>query len=358
MEFNIALLPGDGIGPEVIGAAEEVLGAVEHKFGHDFHMRRWDIGGIAVDTTGVPLPKETLDACKAADAVLLGAVGGPQWDGLKAHLRPERGLLTLRSSMGLFANLRPAVVYDHLLPSSPLRPEIVKKNVDIMFVRELAGGIYYGERGYRDGALGQEAFDTEVYSINEVERIAKTAFEVALGRKKKVTSVDKANVLESSRLWRATVDRIAKGYPDVEIEHMLVDNCAAQLIEDPSQFDVILTTNLFGQILSEEAAALTGSIGMMPSSSIGAGNVGLYEPAHGAAPDIAGKDEANPVATILAAAMMLSSSLKLVNEALAIEGAVNKTLAKGLRTKDIACGRKGVTCSRMAEEIARSVLNR
>ncbi len=358
MDFHITLLPGDGVGPEVIDAAATVLSAVENKFGHNFHMQTRDIGGVAIDTTGVPLPKDTLDACMKSDAVLLGVVGGPKWDKLKAHLRPERGLLGLRSGLGLFANLRPVSLQEELISSSPLRHDIAKRGVDIMIVRELTGGIYFGERGYRDGAFGQEAYDTEVYSINEVERIAKIAFEIAMTRNKKVTSVDKANVLETSRLWRATVERIAKGYPEVQLENMLVDNCAMQLIKEPSRFDVILTNNMFGDILSDEASMLTGSIGMLPSSSLGAGSIGLYEPIHGSAPDIAGTDTVNPIATVLAAAMMLSTSLKLVNEALAIEGAVHKVLSRGLRTKDIADGKKYVSCSRMAEEIALAVLNR
>lgn len=357
MDFNITLLPGDGVGPEIIDSAVAVLAAIEQKFGHNFHMHRMNIGGSAIDSTGVPLPKDTLEDCKAADAVLLGAVGGPKWDGLAAHLKPEKGLLSLRSGLGLFANLRPAVLHSELLSASPLNQSLAKKGVDIMIVRELTGGIYFGERGYRDGALGQEAYDTEVYSINEIERIAKIAFEIASTRGKHVTSVDKANVLETSRLWRATVNRVAKSYPSVKVEHMLVDNCAMQLVKDPSQFDVILTTNMFGDIISDEAAAITGSIGMLPSSSLGAGNIGLYEPIHGSAPDIAGKDEVNPIATILAAAMMLSTSLKLVKEATAVDYAVKKALAKGLRTKDIANGKKHVTCSRMTEEIVINILN-
>lgn len=357
MEFNIVILPGDGVGPEVTDAAATVLSAVESKFGHSFNVKQMPIGGAAIDTTGVPLPKETLDACKEADAVLLGAVGGPKWDGLKPHLRPEKGLLQLRQGMGLFANLRPAVLHSELVSSSPLRTDIAKKGVDIMFVRELTGGIYFGEHGYRDGEQGQEAYDTEKYSINEIERIAKVAFELASARgKKKVTSVDKANVLESSRLWRATVERTAKSYPDVALENMLVDNCAMQLVKDPAQFDVILTSNMFGDILSDEAAAVTGSIGMLPSSSLGGGNKGLYEPIHGSAPDIAGKDIVNPIATVLATAMMLSNSLKLMKEAVAVDNAVHKALAKGLRTKDIANGKKFVTCSRMTEEIALNIL--
>ncbi len=357
MNFNVTLLPGDGVGPEVIDSAVAVLHAVERRFGHDFHMHPMPIGGNAIDVTGVPLPPETLTACNKSDAVLLGAVGGPKWNDLKAHMRPEKGLLSLRAGMKLFANLRPAVLYDELIPTSPLRPDLAKKGVDIMIVRELPGGIYFGDRGYRDGALGQEAYDTEVYSINEVERIAKIAFELAMTRKKRITSVDKSNVLETSRLWRATVDRVAKGYPEVKVEHMLVDNCAMQLVKNPSQFDLILTSNMFGDILSDEAAAITGSIGMLPSSSLGAGNIGLYEPIHGSAPDIAGKDEVNPIATILAAAMMLSTSLKLVKEATAVDYAVKKALAKGLRTKDIANGKKHVTCSRMTEEIVINILN-
>lgn len=358
MDFNITLLPGDGVGPEIIDSAVAVLGAVERRFGHNFHMHRMDIGGCAIDATGVPLPKETLEDCKKANAVLLGAVGGPKWDDLKPHLRPEKGLLQLRQGMGLFANLRPAVLYDELMQSSPLRADIAKKGFDIMMVRELTGGIYFGERGYRDGQWGQEAYDTECYSISEVERIAKVAFEIAKTRSKHVTSVDKANVLETSRLWRATVERVAKGYPTIKLDHMLVDNCAMQIVKNPSQFDVILSTNMFGDILSDEMASITGSIGMLPSSSIGAGDIGLYEPIHGSAPDIAGRDEVNPIATILAAAMMLSTSLKLFNEAMAVDAAVHKVLAKGFRTKDIAsAGKKTVSCSRMTEEIALAVLN-
>lgn len=358
MKFNVTLLPGDGVGPEIIDSAVAVLGAIERKFDHNFNLHSMPIGGSAIDLTGVPLPKETLDACNSSDAVLLGAVGGPKWEDLKAHMRPEKGLLSLRSGMGLFANLRPAVLFDELTQASPLRADIAKKGFDIMMVRELTGGIYFGDRGYRDGVLGQEAYDTEVYAINEIERIAKIAFEIAMSRGKRVTSVDKANVLETSRLWRATVERVALGYPQVTLEHMLVDNCAMQLVKNPSRFDVILTSNMFGDILSDEAAAITGSLGMLPSSSLGAGTNGLYEPIHGSAPDIAGKDEVNPIATILAAAMMLSTSLKLTSEAMAVESAVHKVLARGLRTKDIAVGgKKVISCSRMTEEIALEILN-
>ncbi len=356
MEYTIVLLPGDGVGPEVLDAAASVLDAIERKFGHNFNLKFMPIGGDALDKTGVPLPKETLDACKGANAVLLGAVGGPKWDGFKPHLRPEKALLTLRAELGLFANLRPAILHKELIGASPLRPDIAKAGVDIMIVRELTGGIYFGEHGYRDGAYGQEAFDTEKYSINEIERIAKIAFDLASTRKKKRTSVDKANVLETSRLWRATVDRTAAAFPDVKVEHMLVDNCAMQLVKDPSQFDVLLTNNMFGDILSDEAAAITGSIGMLPSSSLGSG-AALYEPIHGSAPDIAGKDIVNPIATVLATAMMLSNSLKLVNEAVAVDKAVHKALAKGLRTKDISNGKKFVTCTEMTEEIVLNIIN-
>lgn len=356
MDFNITLLPGDGVGIEVIDSAITVLTAVERKYGHNFHMHSMPIGGEAIEKTGVPLPDETLAACKEADAVLLGAVGGPKWDSKAAHVRPERGLLSLRSGMGLFANIRPVVLYNELAQTCPLTQDIAKKGIDIMFVRELTGGIYFGEHGYRDGMHGQEAYDTEKYSISEIERIAKIAFEIAKTRNNHVTSVDKSNVLESGRLWRATVDRIAAQYPDITIEHMLVDNCAMQLVKNPSQFDVILTTNMFGDILSDEASALTGSIGMLPSSSLGSGNVGLYEPVHGSAPDIAGQNIVNPIATLLAAAMMLGTSLGLVDEAMAIETAVHKALAHGLRTKDIAMGKKSVSTARMTEEIALNIL--
>lgn len=357
MDFKITLLPGDGVGPEVIDSAVAVLQAIERKFGHNFHMRPMPIGGAAIDLTGVPLPPETLQACNKSNAVLLGAVGGPKWSNLKPHMRPEKGLLSLRAGMKLFANLRPAVMYDELVSASPLRPDIAKKGMDIMFVRELAGGIYYGDRGYRDGMLGQEAYDTEVYSINEVERIAKFAFELAMTRNKRLTSVDKSNVLETGRLWHAAVNRIAKQYPQVEVEHVLVDNCATRLITDPSRFDLILTNNLFGDILSSQAATVTGSIGLVPSGSIGAGNAGLYEPVHGAANDIAGKDEANPIGAILSAAMMLSTSLKLVKEAMTVDNAVKKVLGKGMRTKDIAFGKKSVSCSRITEEIVIAIHN-
>lgn len=358
MDYDIVLLPGDGIGPEIIDATISVLNAVEKRFDHKFRYHPHLIGGIAVDKTGVPLPQETLDACLKYDAVLLGAVGGPKWEGLKAHIRPERGLLSLRSGMQLFANIRPAVLYKELVDQSPLRRDIVKNGIDMVVVRELTGGIYFGEHGYRDGQYGQEAYDTETYSIMEIERIAKVAFDIARTRRKKLTSVDKANVLETSRLWRATVEKISASYPDVTVENMLVDNCAMQLIKNPSQFDVILTSNMFGDILTDEAAMATGSIGLLPSSSVGSLKSGLFEPIHGSAPDIAGKNIANPIATILAAAMMLSTSLKLVDESHAIENAVKSTLQKGLRTIDIAKSAKhSVSCSEMGESIALQILS-
>ncbi len=355
---KIAILRGDGIGPEITNAAIGVLDAVASRFGHTFEYTFPLIGGEAIDREGAPLPQATIDECLKSDAVLLGAVGGPKWDNLAGHLRPEKGLLGIRSAMGLYANVRPAVLYDELKSSSPLKNDIIKNGVDITVVRELTGGIYFGERGYKDGPLGRMAFDTEAYSIKEIERVAHIAFQIAQGRKKKVTSVDKANVLESSRLWRASVARVAKDYPDVELVNMYVDNCAMQLVKNPSQFDVILTSNMFGDILSDEAAMLTGSIGLLPSSSLGDGKRGLYEPIHGSAPDIAGTDTANPIATILAAAMMLSTSFGLYEETACIENAVKKVLAKGLRTPDIAgFGGKKVGCEKMGEEIAHAVLN-
>lgn len=358
MEAKIAVIRGDGIGPEIVDSAIGCLDAVARRFGHTFHYSFPIMGGAAIDSTGVPLPQETIDECKRSGAVLLGAVGGPKWDNLAGHLRPEKGLLGLRSALGLYANVRPALLYEQLKGDSPLKPAIAKKGINLVVVRELTGGIYFGPRGFRSGKNGQEAFDTEVYTIPEIERIAKIAFDVAMGRRKKVTSVDKANVLETSRLWRATVTRVAESYPEVKLEHMLVDNCAMQLIKDPSQFDVLLCPNMFGDILSDEAAMLTGSIGLLPSSSLGAGKLGLYEPIHGSAPDIAGTDTANPIATILAAAMMLSSSLGLVTETAALEKAINTILSKGYRTPDIcSMGTKKVSCSKMGELIALEVLN-
>ena len=355
---KIAVLRGDGIGPEITDAAIGVLDAVAIRFHHTFEYTFPLIGGAAIDTEGSPLPESTVEECKKADAVLLGAVGGPKWDNLAGHLRPEKGLLRIRSALGLFANVRPAVLYDELKSASPLKNDVLKGGVDITVVRELTGGIYFGERGYKDSPLGRMAYDTEAYSTKEIERVARIAFQVAQGRRKKVTSVDKANVLESSRLWRATVARVAKDYPDVELVNMYVDNCAMQLVKNPSQFDVILTSNMFGDILSDEAAMLTGSIGLLPSSSLGEGKRGLYEPIHGSAPDIAGTDSANPIATILAAAMMLSTSFDMHDETACLENAVKKVLSKGYRTPDIyTLGCKKVGCEAMADEIALAVMN-
>ena len=340
--YKIAVIPGDGIGPEVTRAARTVLDVVEKKFGHVFQYEELLAGGAAIDTTGEPLPEATIAACRASDAVLLGAVGGPRWDTLPGSSRPERALLGLRSGLGLFANIRPAVLHPALAEACPLHPEIAAKGIDIIFVRELTGGMYFGDRGRRPSADGEEAYDTEAYNVAEVERIARTAFDIAMTRKKKVMSVDKANVLESSRLWREVVVRVAADYPEVELDHIYVDNASMQLIRRPSDFDVVVTTNMFGDILSDEAAMITGSIGMLPSASLGIkGAPGMYEPIHGSAPDIAGQDKANPLATILSVAMMLRMSLGLEAEAAAIDEAVAKTLAAGYRTADIGYTKSG-----------------
>ena len=335
MEFNIALVKGDGIGPEIVSGAVQVLEKIGEKFGHTFRFTEYLAGGCAIDACGVPLPEETVQGCRNSDSVLLGAVGGPKWDGLPGDVRPEKALLGLRSALGLYTNLRPAKLYSALAGECPLRPDIVAKGFDLMMVRELTGGIYFGERGRREGKYGPEAYDTEAYSVMEIERIARVAFEAARKRNKKVHSIDKANVLETSRLWRETVHRIAEEYPDVECVDMLVDNTAMQLVRNPSQFDVVVTTNMFGDILSDEASQITGSIGLLPSASLGATTCGMYEPIHGSAPDIAGQDKANPIATILSAAMMLRYSFSLLEEAACIEKAVDAVLGAGWRTADI-----------------------
>mgnify|MGYP000966302136 CR=1 FL=1 len=337
MKFDIAVLPGDGIGPEVMEQALKTLDAVAKKYGHEFNTKKALIGGCAIDACGEPLPQYTLEMCKNCDAVMLGAVGGEKWDSLPGEKRPEAGLLGIRAGLGLYANLRPAVIYNALKNASPLKDDIIKDGVNIMVVRELTGGIYFGKRGRTDtGEMGEAAFDTEMYSVFEVERIARRAFEIAMNRRKVVTSVDKANVLESSRLWREVVTRVSSEYPEVKLNHMYVDNASMQLVRRPEQFDVIVTTNMFGDILSDEASMITGSIGMLPSASLGNGNMGLYEPVHGSAPDIAGCNKANPLATILSAAMMLRYSFGLEEEARAVEDAVVKVLDKGFRTSDIA----------------------
>lgn len=341
MEFNIALLRGDGIGPEIVDSAVEVLNKMAEKFGHTFNFTPYLIGGAAIDATGKPLPEETVEGCLASDSVLLGAVGGPKWDNLPGDQRPEKALLGIRAALGLFTNLRPAKLYKALKDSCPLRPDIVENGFDLMMVRELTGGIYFGERGRREGKYGEEAYDTECYSKMEIERIAKVAFETARKRNKNVISIDKANVLESSRLWRATVHEIAKDYPDVTCTDMLVDNAAMQLVKNPAQFDVVVTSNMFGDILSDESSQITGSIGMLPSASLGSTKRGMYEPIHGSAPDIAGQNKANPIATILSASMMLRYSFDLDKEADAIDAAVDKFLEMGYRTADLA-GNTGV----------------
>lgn len=332
--FQITLLPGDGVGREIVPEAVRVLDAVAKQRGRRFEFREAVVGGAAIDRFGVPLPDETLKAAMDADAVLLGAVGGPKWEGLAYSVRPERALLGLRERLGTFANLRPAVVFPMLADASPLKREIID-GIDILVVRELTGGIYFGTpRGVAPCEGGERGINTEVYTTPEIERIARVAFGLARKRRKLVTSVDKANVLETTELWRRVVTRVHADFPDVELRHMYVDNCAMQLIRWPKQFDVIVTTNLFGDILSDEASMLTGSIGMLPSASLG-GRVGLYEPIHGSAPDIAGKDIANPIATILSAAMMLRHSFDLEDDAAAIERAVSRVLEQGYRTADI-----------------------
>lgn len=357
MKFNIATIPGDGIGPEVIRETIFVLNKIGDIYNHEFNFQEVLAGGIAIDKVGEPLPLETIEVCKNSDAVLLGAVGGPKWDDLSGDKRPERALLGLRGELGLYANLRPAILYQALKDASPLRSDLVEEGIDICVVRELTGGIYFGDRGRRkEGKMGEEAYDTEAYSIGEVQRIAKTAFEIAKKRKKKVTNVDKANVLESSRLWRSVILEVAKDYPEVELEHMYVDNAAMQLIRRPKEFDVMVTTNMFGDILSDEASMITGSIGMLPSASLGEGNFGMYEPIHGSAPDIAGKDKANPIATILSVAMMLRHSLQLEEEAKVIEEAVIKVLEKDYRTEDIMSnGMNLVGTKKMGELIVKEL---
>ena len=351
MKLNIALLKGDGIGPEIVDSAVRVLEKIGEKFGHAFTFTPYLIGGAAIDATGEPLPEETVRGCLASDSVLLGAVGGPKWDTLPGNKRPEKALLGIRAAMELYTNLRPARLYPALKDDCPLRPDIVERGFDILIVRELTGGIYFGDRGYREGKYGEEAYDTECYSPYEIERIARAAFEAAMVRDKRVISIDKANVLETSRLWRKTVHALAAEYPEVSVTDMLVDNAAMQLVRNPSQFDVVVTTNMFGDILSDEASQITGSIGMLPSASLGATKRGLYEPIHGSAPDIAGQNKANPIATILSAAMMLRYAFALETEALAIENAVDAVLEAGFRTADIAHGKDALGTVEMTDKI-------
>ncbi|MBR0140716.1 MAG: 3-isopropylmalate dehydrogenase [Ruminococcus sp.] len=380
MIYNIALLKGDGIGPEIIDSAVKVLEKTAEKFGDKFNFKPYLIGGAAIDATGQPLPQETVDGCLESDSVLLGAVGGYKWDNLSGEQRPEKALLGIRSALGLFTNLRPAKLYPALRNASPLKDEVVGNGFDIMIVRELTGGIYFGDRGYRQGKYGTEAYDTEAYSVTEIERIGRVAFETAVKRNKKLCSVDKANVLETSRLWRKVMHGLSEEYPEVEYSDMFVDNAAMQLVRNPRQFDVIVTSNMFGDILSDEASQITGSIGMLASASIGGlgekplscrndsegkaqingvpqfknlgSKISLYEPIHGSAPDIAGKDIANPIAAILSGAMMMRYSFGRNDIAECIENAVDKVLEKGYRTADIA-EKDGeyIKCSEMTERI-------
>ena len=334
MKKSIAVLPGDGIGPEIMPQAIRVLEAIGKTFGHQFDLSYGQVGGAAIDATGFPLPPETLELAKSSDAVLLGAVGGPKWEGLAYEQRPERALLGLREQLGLFANLRPAKMYAPLIEASSLKPEVVD-GIDVLVVRELTGGIYFGKpKGIEATATGHRGFNTEVYTTEEIHRIADVAFQAARKRRGLVTSIDKANVLESSELWRREVIKVHERFQDVELRHMYVDNCAMQLVRYPKQFDVIVTTNLFGDILSDEAAMLTGSIGMLPSASVGA-TVGMFEPIHGSAPDIAGTNMANPIGMIASVAMMLTYSFDLTKETQVVETAIQKTLELGFRTKDI-----------------------
>lgn len=356
MKANITLINGDGIGPEIVREAKKVLEAVSQKYNHEFIYTDIDMGGCSIDKYGVPLTDEAIEIAKSGDAVLLGAVGGnvgnSKWYDVAPNLRPEAGLLKVRKELGLFANLRPALLYKELADACPLKTEISKAGFDMVIVRELTGGLYFGERYTKETEGVRTAVDTLVYNENEIRRVAKVAFDIASKRRKKVISVDKANVLDSSRLWRNVVEEVAKDYPDITLEHMLVDNAAMQLVMNPGQFDVVLTENMFGDILSDEASMITGSIGMLPSASLNESKLGLYEPSHGSAPDIAGKNIANPIATILSAAMLLRYSLGLDKEAGDIENAVEKVLKDGFRTVDIYTeGMNKLSTSQMGDKI-------
>ena len=354
MQARIILLPGDGIGPEVVAEGRKVLEEVARKFGHHFEFQQHHIGGEAMDLMDTPLPGETLHACREADAVLLGAVGGPQWDHPTASVRPEQGLLGLRQGLKLYANLRPVKVHPALIGVSPLRPEKLE-GVDILVVRELTGGLYFGEPRKREKVNGHvRVVDTLVYTDYEIRRVVRLAFSLAAGRQKKLTSIDKANVLESSRLWRQVANEVAPDFPQVTLEHQLVDSAAMRLITSARAFDVLVTENMFGDILTDEAAVLTGSLGMLPSASLGEGTLGLYEPIHGSAPDIAGKGIANPIGTILSAAMLLRHSLKLEAEARAVERAVELAIASGARTADLG-GERPLSTREMGEAVRRTI---
>ena len=349
MKAKIVLLPGDGVGPEVTGQARAVLEAVAKQSGHEFTFETHLIGGIAIDETSDPLPPATLAACQASDAIMLGAVGGPKWDNPNAKTRPEKGLLAIRKGLGLFANLRPVRAYPELVDSSPLKLERIQ-GCDMLILRELTGGLYFGKQFREQTERGVKVTDTLEYMDFEIERIVRLAFELARGRKKKLTSVDKANVLESSRVWRQVTTEVKADFADITLEHQLVDSCAMRLVTAPTSFDVIVTENMFGDILSDEAAVLTGSLGMLPSASLGEGKLGLYEPIHGSAPDIAGKGIANPVGTILSAAMLLRHSLGLEKEAASVERAVERALAAGARTADLG-SKSPLSTSGMGEAI-------
>lgn len=360
MELKITCIPGDGIGPEIVSEAKKVLDKIAQLYGHKMLYTDILMGGASIDVHGVPLTEEAIETAKAADAVLMGSIGGDTttspWYKLPPHLRPEAGLLGIRKALNLFANLRPAVLYEELAEACPLKKEISLRGFDMMIMRELTGGLYFGERKTIEENGVRKAIDTLTYDENEIRRIAVKGFDIAMKRNKKVTSVDKANVLDSSRLWRSVVEEVAADYPEVALEHMLVDNCAMQLVKDPAQFDVILTENMFGDILSDEASMVTGSIGMLASASLNDSKFGLYEPSHGSAPDIAGKNMANPIATILSAAMMLRYSFDLDQEAWAVETAVKEVLKEGYRTVDIMSqGCKQVTCTEMGDLLAEKI---
>ena len=355
MEKKITVLRGDGIGPEIVNEALCVLDAVCKKYGHTFTYTDVDIGGCSIDKFGVPITDEGMEQCKNCDSVLLGAVGGPKWDAQPPANRPERGLLRLRSAMGLYTNIRPARMFADLSAACPLRSDIAARGIDFVVVRELIGGVYFGSHSTETVDGEQKATDIMSYSEHEIRRVAHVAFQMARKRRRRVTSVDKANVLDCSRLWRRVVTEVAAEYPDVELLHMYVDNAAMQIVRDPSQFDVIVTENLFGDILSDEASQITGSIGMIPSTSMGEGTRGLYEPIHGSAPDIAGQDKANPIGTILAAAMMLRYSFDMAAEADAVEAAVDAALKDGCRCGDIAQGGAVLGCRAMGEAICQRI---
>lgn len=354
MDIKLCVMPGDGIGPEIVEQALKVLHKVADKFGHNISTENALIGGAAIDAENTPLPQDTIDKCKAADAVLLGAVGGPKWDNIEKSIRPERGLLGIRKELGLFANLRPAILFEELKHASFLKDEVIGEGIDIMVVRELTGGIYFGEpRGEKIENGERVAYNTMVYKESEIKRIARVGFETAMKRGKRLCSVEKANVLDVSQLWKEVVEEVSEDYPEVELTTMYVDNAAMQLVRNPRQFDVIVTGNLFGDILSDEASMITGSIGMLPSASLGAKGPSLYEPIHGSAPDITGQNVANPLATILSVAMMLRHSFSLTDEAQCIEDAVTRVLKDGYRSADIMEeGKEKVNCDKMGDLVA------